>query len=83
MVAVHGQATHSDGCAGRVPLVRLEDAIELQEQGRLAGAVGPHQGDLFADVDRERDAIQRQAAVRVAIAQGIQAQGFGQAFLQG
>ena len=47
-----------------------EDAVEVEHQGGLAGAVGPEQGDAFALVHVEVDAEQGLVAVGVGVARG-------------
>ena len=44
-----------------------EDAVEVQHQRGLAGAVGPEQGDPLARVDVQVDAEQRLVAVGVGV----------------
>ena len=48
---------------------RQQAAVELEEQGGLAGPVGAHQGHLLPMGDPEGDPLQHLGAVRVGIVQ--------------
>jgi hypothetical protein len=52
-----------------------EQPVEVQEEGRLAGAVGADEGDGLAVADLERDAVQRLRPVRIGEAQVADADG--------
>ena len=51
------------------PVAALEHPVELQDERRLAGAVGAEDRDALADRDAQVDAGQGRAAVRVGEAQ--------------
>ena len=66
----HGQAADGDGApCGRV------DAVEVQHQGGLAGAVGPEHRDLLAIAYDQIDAVERWAAVGVGEVQARHLEG--------
>src|ERR671916_577756 len=44
---------------------RLVDAVQVQDERRLAGAVRAEEGDALARLDHEVDAVQRLVAVRI------------------
>ena len=54
-----------------------EHAVALEHQGRLAGPVGPEQGDPLPRLDAEADPEQRLMAVRVGEGQALDLQGRG------
>ncbi len=54
-----------DAVDAHLAMAAAEDAVEVQEQRRLAGAVGSHDGDLLAGRDLEVDAAQRLGAIGV------------------
>jgi hypothetical protein len=65
-----GLAEDEDGGCGRAPASALrEDPVEVQQQGRLAGAVGSDEADALALLDLEVEPPQRFRAVGIAEAQ--------------
>jgi len=55
----------------------VEDAVEVQEQRGLAGAVGADEGYGFPPMHRQADAAERRLAVGVAEAKVIHAYNLG------
>ena len=62
LASVTGSPGHRDR-----PGARGEDAVEVQDEGGLAGAVGSEEGDAFALVHMEVHAEQRLVAVGVGV----------------
>ena len=61
----HRGGLDDDAVDTHLAMAAAEDAVEVQQQRRLSGPVGSHDGDLLAGRDVEVDAAQRLRAIGV------------------
>jgi hypothetical protein len=66
---------HGDAADVDAAVLRCEKSVEVQQERRLAGAVGADDGDRLAVADLERDAVQRLRPVRIREAEVADADG--------